>query len=136
MVAPDTGPASYNRYVRIILTSTHVNSVLDSVLIRAVPGCTLYLLDCRLLTFKTCTTTHFITRSWCMLLVHMDAKREQDGGDYQRVISPTGLKGLRQVSIHSLCSQEICLWRIKYLVYRTIKYDEYTIKYNGQNNSQ
>ena len=26
-----------------------------------------------------------------MLLVHMDAKREQDGGDYQRVISPTGL---------------------------------------------
>ena len=45
-------------------------------------------------------------------------------------------KGLRQVSIHSLCSQEICLWRIKYLVYRTIKYDEYTIKYNGQNNSQ
>ena len=71
-----------------------------------------------------------------MLLVHMDAKREQDGGDYQRVISPTGLKGLRQVSIHSLCSQEICLWRIKYLVYRTIKYDEYTIKYNGQNNSQ
>ena len=40
MVASDTGPASYNRYVRIILTSTHVNSVLDSVLIRAVPSFT------------------------------------------------------------------------------------------------
>ena len=44
-----------------------------------------------------------------MLFVHMDAKREQDGGDKKRVVSPTGLKGLRQVPIHSLCSQEICL---------------------------
>ena len=40
MVAPDTGPASY-KIVRIILTSTHFNNVLDFVLIRAVPSFTL-----------------------------------------------------------------------------------------------
>ena len=48
-----------------------------------------------------------------MLSVHMDAKREQDGGDKKRALSHTGLKGLRQVQILSLCSQEICLWRLK-----------------------
>ena len=37
-----------------------------------------------------------------MLSEHMDAKREQDGGDKKRALSHTGFKGLRQVQIHSL----------------------------------
>ena len=32
-----------------------------------------------------------------MLSLHMDAKREQDGGDKKRALSHTGLKGLYQV---------------------------------------
>ena len=54
-----------------------------------------------------------------MLSVHMDAKREQDGGDKKGALSH---KGLRQVQIHSLCSQEICLWRLKIFSSENNKY--------------
>ena len=57
-----------------------------------------------------------------MLSVHMDAKREQDGGEKKRALSHTGFKGLRQVQIHSLCSQELSLWRLKIFSSENNKY--------------